>query len=196
MNRSVPYFRRTWRHRKCRYGRHCRIQCCLFYHDDSEKREADVLVRDGYKHPVCYKEHDSHKGLRCPCSMLHPTMEETIEARTTVAEWYHKNSCGVEHIQGALLRTRLRCHTLSECIERMATDVTAIQAQLESEKDKRLCVICKDAERNFLFYGCNHLCICTNCHETMRANASKRNESVQCPMCRSVPPQGIGGVYY
>ena len=58
-----------------------------------------------------------------------------------------------------------------------------LEKRLESERDKRLCVVCVDDLKNVLVLPCRHMCLCINCaHEI--ANQRTRARRV-CPLCRA-----------
>jgi hypothetical protein len=51
--------------------------------------------------------------------------------------------------------------------------------EIESLKDKNMCVICLDSEKQVLVEPCNHLCLCCPCAETLQPLKTKT-----CPICR------------
>lgn len=56
------------------------------------------------------------------------------------------------------------------------------QRLLQQERDKQLCVVCQDNEKNTLLFPCKHLCVCSECVEqiTSAVNLDRR----RCPICR------------
>ena len=53
--------------------------------------------------------------------------------------------------------------------------VSQLTADLEREREKKLCVVCLDNKRELLLRPCNHFCLCSNC---LRLIDNK------CPVCR------------
>ncbi|KAJ8039363.1 E3 ubiquitin-protein ligase RNF26 [Holothuria leucospilota] len=56
------------------------------------------------------------------------------------------------------------------------------QMLLQQERDKQLCVVCQDNEKNTILFPCKHLCVCSECVEqiTSAVNLDRR----RCPICR------------
>ena len=58
-----------------------------------------------------------------------------------------------------------------------------LEKVLESERDKRMCVVCQDQVKNVLVLPCRHMCLCVECaHEIAQQRTRVRRV---CPLCRS-----------
>ena len=67
-----------------------------------------------------------------------------------------------------------------------------LKRSLESERDKRLCVVCQDKLKNVLVLPCRHVCLCVDCAHII-ATATTRQQRT-CPLCRS-PVETVMNVY-
>lgn len=74
-------------------------------------------------------------------------------------------------------------HRRSVTPSRLAKNMSAddMQKYLESEKEKRLCVVCQDRNKSVLILPCRHMCLCVDCGNHI---ARARRERRKCPLCR------------
>ena len=56
-----------------------------------------------------------------------------------------------------------------------------LRRQLEEERDRKLCVVCQDNDKNILIFPCKHLCVCIECVEEIANSSVDRRK---CPLCR------------
>lgn len=57
-----------------------------------------------------------------------------------------------------------------------------LERVLESERDKRLCVVCADQPKTVVVLPCKHMCMCVDCaHEIVKLRSTRR----VCPLCRA-----------
>ena len=64
-----------------------------------------------------------------------------------------------------------------------------LRDEIENEFEEKLknnCCICKDKTSNIVFISCGHLCVCSDCFNTLLKNSLKEDEDnvLQCPLCR------------
>jgi len=159
---------------------------------------ADVLVRDGHVRPVCYRHVDSaiHMPKRaCQCPLLHPTPRAITEARFNIHAWHKSQYPCVHDIERELFRALCDKRKQVDLAQRVLAHNEQLERDLQAQKELSLCVVCKDAERDFIFHGCKHLCLCLSCYTTMAAQSRETNTPLVCPLCRSVPSHGISGIY-
>lgn len=62
--------------------------------------------------------------------------------------------------------------------EETIQQLTLLERELSVEKDRRLCIICQDRERNVILFPCRHLCVCVECTAVLQSNF------LGCPLCR------------
>ncbi|KFM71451.1 Ring finger protein 26, partial [Stegodyphus mimosarum] len=53
-----------------------------------------------------------------------------------------------------------------------------LKRELSAEKEKHLCVVCHDSEKNVILFPCRHMCMCESC--TLALQSSFQG----CPLCR------------
>lgn len=58
-----------------------------------------------------------------------------------------------------------------------------LQKVIESEKEKRMCVVCQDRSKSVLVLPCRHMCLCLECAN--RIARSRTREHRKCPLCRT-----------
>jgi len=186
---------RHWKLKACRRDVHCKnTQACNYFHSSAEKRMADVVLRDGYRRPVCYAPFgNQHK---CQCKLLHPDAWETNEARFNIAMWHKSRQPSLRDIERDLFRALFEKQQQSELAQRLLTANQNLENEVEMLKELRLCVICKVEERSFMFHGCMHLCLCDTCYVDLSKRAQATNTAILCPLCRGVPSHGVSGVFH
>ncbi|ELU10311.1 hypothetical protein CAPTEDRAFT_203966 [Capitella teleta] len=57
-----------------------------------------------------------------------------------------------------------------------------LEMHLESERDKRMCVVCVDQLKTVLILPCKHMCLCIDCAREIAQ--SRFTERRVCPLCR------------
>ena len=67
-----------------------------------------------------------------------------------------------------------------------------LEKHLESERDKRLCVVCVDQVKTVLVLPCKHMCLCVDCAREIAQ--SRTRERRICPLCR-IPIETVMDVY-
>ena len=72
------------------------------------------------------------------------------------------------------------------------TNIVDVGRIIESERDKRLCVICQDQEKSVLILPCKHMCLCVNCAHSIASSRARMRRT--CPLCR-VPFHTVMNVY-
>ena len=72
------------------------------------------------------------------------------------------------------------------------TNIQDIGRIIESERDKRLCVICQDQEKSVLILPCKHMCLCVNCAHSIASSRARMRRT--CPLCRA-PFHTVMNVY-
>ena len=60
---------------------------------------------------------------------------------------------------------------------------TDLEREIETEKEKRKCVVCQDRKKSVLIMPCKHLCLCVQCADHI-ARARMPGRRV-CPLCRT-----------
>ncbi|KAK2188599.1 hypothetical protein NP493_127g02020 [Ridgeia piscesae] len=102
-----------------------------------------------------------------------------------------ENNPNVVNIQLPEPRTRARTPSvLSKLADR--TNFEEVGRILESERDKRLCVVCQDQEKNVLMLPCKHMCLCVNCAHSIASSRTRMRRI--CPLCRA-PFHTVMNVY-
>ncbi|XP_013402763.1 uncharacterized protein LOC106168294 [Lingula anatina] len=87
----------------------------------------------------------------------------------------------VELPQGYALRSRASPSPMPSYSKGSNPDT--LVRQLESERDKRLCVVCQDQVKCVLILPCKHMCLCVHCaHQITAARMANRRI---CPLCRT-----------
>ena len=73
----------------------------------------------------------------------------------------------------------------SDTPSRFNKDMTAedVQRFVESEKERRMCVVCQDRTKSVLVLPCRHMCMCVECGNMIARSRSR--ESRRCPLCRT-----------
>lgn len=63
------------------------------------------------------------------------------------------------------------------------TSCNELEREIETEKEKRKCVVCQDRKKSVLILPCKHLCLCVQCadHIARSRMAGRR----VCPLCRT-----------
>ena len=102
-----------------------------------------------------------------------------------------ENNPNAVNIQLPEPRTRARTPSvLSKLADR--TNFEEVGRILESERDKRLCVVCQDQEKNVLMLPCKHMCLCVNCAHSIASSRTRMRRI--CPLCRA-PFHTVMNVY-
>lgn len=96
-------------------------------------------------------------GTSCGAFAL-PTDDDELEA----AE---------KQLEGALARVR------RQKVSMLSQRARAAEAEAESRKEQRLCVVCLQREKSAVLRPCGHACCCGTC--------ARREELRRCPVCRS-----------
>ena len=65
--------------------------------------------------------------------------------------------------------------SLTSNTELLKSQLHQANEELSMERDKSLCVVCLDANREILVKPCNHYCLCSGCSKELR----------ECPMCKT-----------
>lgn len=102
-----------------------------------------------------------------------------------------ENNQNVVNIQ--LPEPRIRARTPS-VLSKLAdkTNYEEVGRILESERDKRLCVVCQDQEKSVLMLPCKHMCLCVNCAHSIASSRTRMRRI--CPLCRA-PFHTVMNVY-
>jgi len=61
-------------------------------------------------------------------------------------------------------------------------NVSQLQQSLDHERERSLCVICRDQVKSVLVLPCRHMCMCVDCARTM-VNGAHGHRRI-CPLCR------------
>lgn len=100
------------------------------------------------------KDGDSTTNLAIPANTSSSAMDNTVQESTDSMETDTELTFDTE-----LLRKQL--HQANE--------------ELSQERDKFLCVVCQDLNRDVILKPCNHYCLCYECSKALR----------ECPICKS-----------
>lgn len=68
---------------------------------------------------------------------------------------------------------------------RITSDMSAddLHKAVETDKERRMCVVCQDRSKSVLILPCRHMCLCVECgNHIARSRARERRK---CPLCRS-----------
>ena len=96
------------------------------------------------------------------------------------------------HLPEASVSLSLRSRaTPSRCTSRDLTS-SDLEKHLESERDKRVCVVCVDQLKTVLILPCRHMCLCVDCAREIAE--SRFIERRVCPLCRE-PIETVMYVY-
>lgn len=63
------------------------------------------------------------------------------------------------------------------------TSFNELEREIETEKEKRKCVVCQDRKKSVLILPCKHLCLCVQCADQI-ARSRMAGRRV-CPLCRT-----------
>ena len=74
-----------------------------------------------------------------------------------------------------------RSATPSRFTKNMSSD--DLQKVIESEKERRSCVVCQDRSKSVLILPCRHMCLCVECGNHIAR--SRSHERRKCPLCRT-----------
>ncbi|GFH59456.1 hypothetical protein CTEN210_15932 [Chaetoceros tenuissimus] len=97
--------------------------------------------------------------------------EETIQRFETIVNGENLNQLSLDNLNNAE-------EQLLESIERIRKQKQImIESKLSAQEEKSCCVICQCEAKSILLLPCRHLCVCDGC--------SKREELVNCPLCRT-----------
>lgn len=97
--------------------------------------------------------------------------EETIQRFETIVNGENLNKLSLDNLNNAE-------EQLLESIERIRKQKQiTIETKLSAQEEKSCCVICQCEAKSILLLPCRHLCVCDGC--------SKREELVNCPLCRT-----------
>lgn len=68
---------------------------------------------------------------------------------------------------------------------RITNDMSAddLHKVLETDKERRMCVVCQDRSKSVLILPCRHMCLCVECGNHIARSRSR--ERRKCPLCRS-----------
>ncbi|KAI0210913.1 hypothetical protein LSAT2_004305 [Lamellibrachia satsuma] len=102
-----------------------------------------------------------------------------------------ENNPNIINIQLPEPRSRARTPSiLSKLADK--TNFEEVGRILESERDKRLCVVCQDQEKSVLMLPCKHMCLCVNCAHSIASSRTRMRRI--CPLCRA-PFHTVMNVY-
>ena len=60
----------------------------------------------------------------------------------------------------------------------MVKKLEKVEDKLKSETEKKLCVVCMEADKNAIFLPCGHISCCMACAQSVK------NSTKKCPVCR------------
>ncbi|KAL4219413.1 Ring finger protein 26 [Mactra antiquata] len=84
-------------------------------------------------------------------------------------------------VHGSFVSNLRRSTTPSRMTRDMSHD--DLQKFIESEKEKRRCVVCQDRNKSVLILPCRHMCLCLECGNHIAR--SRAREQRKCPLCRT-----------
>ncbi|KAH3796252.1 uncharacterized protein LOC127838425 [Dreissena polymorpha] len=58
-----------------------------------------------------------------------------------------------------------------------------LERLIESEKERRMCVVCQDRTKSVLILPCRHMCLCIQCGNNIAR--TRNRDRRKCPLCRS-----------
>lgn len=106
--------------------------------------------------------------------------------RSTLNQLTHRRSSSQTSMQQDVVNSSYRVRAVpntmgEETAGSLTSDTELLRMQLHQaneelslERDKSLCVVCLDGNREVLLKPCNHYCLCSSCSEGLR----------ECPMCK------------